>query len=79
MEGWISEKLQVALDEAYRDPTNLQSKLQKQAAFEAELQVTKSFSNSFNLNVSAMIDVYDVVEYRPIVVAFPKWRKKASN
>ena len=39
MEGWISEKLQVALDEAYRDPTNLQSKLQKQAAFEAELQV----------------------------------------
>ena len=42
VEGWISEKLQVALDEAYRDPTNLQSKLQKQAAFEAELQVNKT-------------------------------------
>ena len=41
VEGWISEKLQVASDEAYRDPTNLQSKLQKQAAFEAELQVNR--------------------------------------
>lgn len=41
VEGWISEKLQVALDEAYRDPTNLQSKLQKQAAFEGELQANR--------------------------------------
>lgn len=41
VEGWISEKLQVASDEAYRDPTNLQSKLQKQAAFEGELQANR--------------------------------------
>ena len=27
----------VALDESYRDPTNLQGKLQKHQAFEAEL------------------------------------------
>lgn len=33
--------MQVALDEAYRDPTNLQSKLQKQAAFEGELQANR--------------------------------------
>ncbi len=31
----------MASDEAYRDPTNLQSKLQKQAAFEGELQANR--------------------------------------
>jgi len=31
----------VALDESYRDPTNLQSKLQKHQAFEAELSANK--------------------------------------
>ena len=40
-EGWISEKLQTASDESYRDPTNLQSKLQKHQAFEAELSANK--------------------------------------
>ncbi|XP_054722410.1 spectrin beta chain, non-erythrocytic 5-like [Uloborus diversus] len=39
--GWINEKLQVASDESYRDPTNLLSKIQKQAAFEAELAANK--------------------------------------
>lgn len=29
--------MQVANDECYRDPTNLQSKIQKHGAFEAEL------------------------------------------
>ncbi|KAK7068041.1 Spectrin beta chain, non-erythrocytic 5, partial [Halocaridina rubra] len=37
VEGWISEKLQVACDDNYRDPTNLQSKMQKHGAFEAEV------------------------------------------
>jgi len=41
VENWISGKLTVASDEAYRDPTNLQSKLQKQAAFEGELQANR--------------------------------------
>ena len=40
-EGWISEKLTVASDESYHDPTNLQSKLQKHQAFEAELSANK--------------------------------------
>ena len=40
-DGWISEKLQTASDESYRDPTNLQSKLQKHQAFEAELSANK--------------------------------------
>ena len=38
---WVSGKQQVASDEAYRDPTNLQAKLQKHQAFEAELTANK--------------------------------------
>ncbi|XP_048876599.1 spectrin alpha chain, non-erythrocytic 1-like isoform X2 [Brienomyrus brachyistius] len=37
IEAWISEKLQTAMDESYKDPTNIQSKHQKHQAFEAEL------------------------------------------
>ncbi|UYV61076.1 SPTBN5 [Cordylochernes scorpioides] len=37
VESWMQEKLQVACDENYRDPTNLVSKIQKHAVFEAEL------------------------------------------
>ena len=36
-ESWITEKLQTASDESYKDPANLESKLQKHQAFEAEL------------------------------------------
>ncbi|CAH1271224.1 SPTA1 [Branchiostoma lanceolatum] len=37
IEAWISEKLQTATDESYKDPANIQSKHQKHQAFEAEL------------------------------------------
>ncbi|XP_055376264.1 spectrin beta chain, non-erythrocytic 1 isoform X2 [Condylostylus longicornis] len=37
IERWIVQKMQTAVDENYRDPTNLQSKLQKHSAFDAEL------------------------------------------
>ena len=37
MENWIAEKLQLATEESYRDPANIQSKHQKHQAFEAEL------------------------------------------
>lgn len=39
--GWISEKMKVALDESYNDPTNLQGKIQKHQAFEAELMANR--------------------------------------
>lgn len=38
LEIWILEKLQTAAEESYRDPTNLQAKIQKHQAFEAEVQ-----------------------------------------
>jgi spectrin alpha len=37
LESWIQEKLQSASDESYKDPTNLQAKIQKHQAFEAEV------------------------------------------
>ncbi|CAG0895460.1 unnamed protein product [Darwinula stevensoni] len=37
LESWIYEKLQAASDENYKDPTNLQAKIQKHEAFEAEV------------------------------------------
>jgi len=37
IENWISEKLQFATEESYKDPANIQSKHQKHQAFEAEV------------------------------------------
>ncbi|KAI1720497.1 spectrin repeat domain-containing protein [Ditylenchus destructor] len=37
---WINEKLQLAYDDGFIDPTNLRSKLQKHLAFDAELQAS---------------------------------------
>ena len=42
VETWIAEKLQVACDECYLDPSNLQSKKQKHQAFESEIQANSS-------------------------------------
>ena len=56
--GWVSEKTKVAMDESYRDPTNLQGKIQKHQAYEAELtsnrkriDVVSEVSNNNNNNV----------------------------
>ncbi|XP_052834596.1 spectrin alpha chain isoform X3 [Octopus bimaculoides] len=40
--GWINEKLKTANDESFKDPTNLQTKVQKHQNFEAELEANKS-------------------------------------
>ncbi len=37
IENWMLEKLQLAEEESYKDPSNIQSKHQKHQAFEAEL------------------------------------------
>ena len=40
-EAWMAEKMQVACDDSYKDPTNLPGKLQKHQAFEAEVVANK--------------------------------------
>lgn len=42
VQTWLHGKLQIANDESYRDPSNLQSKIQKHAAFEAEMQANQN-------------------------------------
>ncbi len=41
VKNWISEKSKVAGDESYKDPSNLEVKVQQQQDFEAELQANK--------------------------------------
>ena len=41
VKNWISEKSKVAGDEAYKDPSNLEAKIQQHQDFEAELQANK--------------------------------------
>lgn len=37
VENWLNQKMQVATDENYREPSNLQTKIQKHTAFDAEI------------------------------------------
>ncbi|KAK6641322.1 hypothetical protein RUM44_013031 [Polyplax serrata] len=46
VQTWLHGKIQIANDENYRDPSNLQSKIQKHATFAAELQANKSRINA---------------------------------
>lgn len=39
--NWLNSKLQIAYDESYQDATNLQSKLQKHQAFDAEVKANE--------------------------------------
>lgn len=42
MLSWIFEKLRTAADEVHKDPTNLQTKVQKHQNFEAEIQANQT-------------------------------------
>ncbi|PAV55545.1 hypothetical protein WR25_20353 [Diploscapter pachys] len=52
---WIEEKLQTALEENFRDPTNLQAKIQKHEAFEAEVQAHSKTITTLDKTGNAMI------------------------
>ena len=47
----------VASDESYRDPTNLQGKLQKHQAFEAELTANSERVNAVKMVLTLYIDI----------------------
>lgn len=59
----MAEKLQLATEESYRDPANIQSKHQKHQAFEAELAANADRIQVLQLNeqpkkMRTNIDVY---------------------
>jgi len=53
VENWMAEKLQLATEESYRDPANIQSKHQKHQAFEAELA-----ANADRIQVEYILKIY---------------------
>lgn len=56
LESWINEKLQTACDESYREATNLQVKIQKHQAFEAEIQAHANIIDEIQKNGTSMIN-----------------------
>jgi spectrin beta len=54
-EAWLHQKQQVASDESYRDPSNLQSKIQKHAAFELELSANRGRVGAVTAEGEALI------------------------
>lgn len=56
IENWIAEKLQLATEESYKDPANIQSKHQKHQAFEAELAANADRIQSVLANGTNLID-----------------------
>ncbi|KAG9477644.1 hypothetical protein GDO78_012912 [Eleutherodactylus coqui] len=57
LKSWINEKMKTATDEAYKDPSNLQGKVQKHQAFEAELSANQSRIDSLENSGQKLIDV----------------------
>lgn len=56
LESWIHEKLQAACDESYKDPTNLQAKIQKHQAFEAEVSAHSNAIVELDKNGMEMVN-----------------------
>ncbi|GFT80923.1 spectrin beta chain, non-erythrocytic 5 [Nephila pilipes] len=55
LSAWIQEKLKTASDESYRDLTNLERKLQKHEAFEAELKANSERLDVINKNGQSLL------------------------
>ncbi|XP_037121664.1 spectrin alpha chain, non-erythrocytic 1 isoform X4 [Syngnathus acus] len=56
LKSWINEKMKTASDEAYKDPSNLQGKVQKHQAFEAELSANQSRIDALQKSGQALLD-----------------------
>ncbi|XP_058844035.1 spectrin beta chain, non-erythrocytic 5-like [Acipenser ruthenus] len=53
--SWLNERNAVALDESWRDPTNLQAKLQKHQSFEAEITANQNRVQAVTAEGEAML------------------------
>ncbi|KAA0719870.1 Spectrin alpha chain, non-erythrocytic 1 [Triplophysa tibetana] len=56
LKSWINEKMKTATDEAYKDPSNLQGKVQKHQAFEAELSANQSRIDALQKSGQELVD-----------------------
>ncbi|XP_013913266.1 PREDICTED: spectrin beta chain, non-erythrocytic 5-like [Thamnophis sirtalis] len=66
--SWMSEKNSIALDESWRDPSNLQAKLQKHQTFQAEIVANKNHLNRIKAEGEKMLHerhyAFDVLQSR---------------
>ncbi|XP_052259701.1 spectrin alpha chain-like isoform X3 [Dreissena polymorpha] len=69
MENWLQEKLQIASDESYKDPTNIQSKHQKHQGFAAELAANADRLKALMATGQALIDKHKCAGSEPAVQA----------
>ncbi|KAM6459310.1 spectrin beta chain, non-erythrocytic 5 isoform 3-T3 [Liasis olivaceus] len=53
--AWMSEKNSIALDESWRDPSNLQAKLQKHQTFQAEIVANSNHLNRIKTEGEKML------------------------
>jgi len=72
IENWIAEKLQLATEESYKDPANIQSKHQKHQAFEAELAANADRIQSVLGMGQNLIDKHQCAGYDEAVQVFIK-------
>lgn len=56
LESWIYEKLQIASEECYKETSNLQGKIQKHQAFEAEVTAHAEAIETLDKNGFEMIN-----------------------
>ena len=61
VKSWIHEKTQVATDDSYRDPVNLQSKIMKHQTFEAELVANKRRVDAVNTVSNYLSFVFNII------------------
>ena len=73
--GWINEKLQIATDESYRDPTNLQGKIQKHQVFDAEVTSNKRRMEAVTVVCSEFVTEF----FYCIIVIITMKYKKSKN
>ena len=57
-EAWIQEKLQIASDESFRDLTNIERKLKRHQAFEAEIAANKDGFDGINAVTSYITYIF---------------------
>jgi spectrin beta len=77
-ESWISEKKQVANDESFRDPTNLENKLKKHSEFEAEMNANEQRIQNIAQTGESLVEgdhyASDDIEAR-VEELFAKWEE----
>ncbi|XP_029453305.1 spectrin beta chain, non-erythrocytic 5 [Rhinatrema bivittatum] len=80
--AWMNEKSSIALDESWRDPSNVQAKLQKHQTFEAEIMSNRNRLDSIQTEGQKMLQAEhyapNVIQSRLLEIE-EMWKKLLQN